>query len=70
MSDMADVEYREIEVEDRDGGRRTADLARCGHCGREEFRVFQLRNQGHFHLQCGGCGTSYCPFGNCEGDDD
>jgi hypothetical protein len=45
----------------------TAKFAVCEQCDMDLFFIFQIRGQHHFHLQCAGCGTSYCPQGgDCQ----
>jgi hypothetical protein len=41
-----------------------ATVAHC--CDQPYFAVFQVEGQHHIHIQCGDCGTSYCPAGECE----
>jgi len=46
------------------GDRQDAYRAVCV-CGSEKFRLFQIKTQTHFHIECGLCHESYCPGGNC-----
>jgi len=72
------MRFTEIEVNAGDGSgeKRKAKLAECddegcrlsrSHLGLPQFWIaFQVDGQDHFHLQCAGCGISYCPLaGDC-----
>lgn len=63
------MEFVPIEVTSAvDGERRAAQLGRCDECGCEKFLVFRIDGQGHHHLQCSACLTSFCPDGACEAE--
>ncbi len=44
------------------GEQRAAQLATCDKCDGTTFKVFDI--DGHSHLECATCGTSYCD-GSC-----
>jgi hypothetical protein len=55
-----------VTVVDDDGVSERAELMECPRDGCDTFVVFRLTN-GSIHLQCRGCGTSYCQDGRCGG---
>lgn len=59
--------FDERTVANESGEQRQALFARC-ECGTENFLIFQIAGQKHFHIQCSGCEESFCPFGACEED--
>ncbi len=66
---MADLELVPIKVTQRAGpgaGREVdAILAVCPDCKTEVWHVYQVLEQGHFHLQCHHCALTLCPEGSC-----
>lgn len=57
------MQGREVEAIDFCGQSVRAKLLECEECGRREFYIYVLEG-GHEHLQCVGCGVSYCS-GSC-----
>lgn len=48
-----------------DGKTEKAILMLCDDCGSDVFHIFVIEGMAHPHVQCGRCGVSYCPDGNC-----
>jgi hypothetical protein len=48
-----------IVVHDARGEPKEADLATCSECGGETFLIYWIGGV-YRHLQCAGCGASYC----------
>ena len=58
---------REIEVSDVTGAKTRAQRVQCNLCQGEQWLVYLIQGQ-YQHLQCLGCGTSYCAHeGPCHG---
>jgi len=60
------VGTREVTVTSRvDGHQAKATLFYCVECGTVDFIVFNVHGRvgQHMHLQCAGCGASYCRGG-------
>ena len=56
----------EIMVTDDNGKEIPAMMATCESCNEYSFMVFIVEGMEHSHLQCIGCGLSYCPGAYCE----
>jgi hypothetical protein len=57
---------KEVSVVDNRGIMVTALLMICDNCGGESFHIFVVptpETKGHNHLQCTGCGESFCQGG-------
>lgn len=52
-----------ITVTDGKGGKKPALLVTCPECGEDLFNILVI--DGHNHLQCSECNTSFCQ-GGCE----
>jgi uncharacterized paraquat-inducible protein A len=46
-----------------DGPAKPAELVLCSDCGGDAFQILVI--DGHQHVQCTSCGTSYCD-GKCD----
>lgn len=53
------MKHRQIIVHDIEGNERRAALCTCEDCGSEHFFCYLIDNRFP-HLQCTGCGTTYC----------
>lgn len=60
------MKTRTVTVDGNDGSSLDAELIVCENCNEEKFSIFTLAgHDGHYHLQCLGCGECYCD-GECE----
>lgn len=56
-----------VRVLNKTGASDSADLIICPHCYAQNFFIYKLKN-GHQHIQCANCDTSYCD-GTCGRND-
>ena len=52
------------EVKDKFGNIKQAFMATCPKCSESAFRLMII--DGHNHIECLGCGNSFCQAGSCH----
>ena len=55
------METRYVSVFDSRGRAVSAEVLVCNRCEGEVWVCFVIEEQTHWHFQCVGCNTSYCP---------
>lgn len=53
-----------ILVKDKNGQSKPAIMAVCPDCNNNKFMILVI--DGHNHLQCSNCNTSFCQDGSCD----